>query len=222
MLTHLDFSRDASELAEFLLGKVLRVKYRRSWLSAQIIEAEAYYRHEKASHSSLGFTEKRRAMFMPAGTIYMYYSRGGDSLNISSDGSGDAVLIKSAVPYVDKQSPASSIKVMQALNPDRSGQARDVQRLCRGQTLLCRALNLKVSVWDQQQFSANKFYIEDVGIRPARIIKTPRLGIPDGRDGHLLLRFIDFDHAADCTRNPLRMRKLIAGRDYVIVANKLI
>jgi len=216
MLTRLDFSKEASDLARYLLGKILRVKYRRLWLSAQIIETEAYYQHDKASHSSLGYTEKRSAMFMPAGTIYMYYSRAGDSLNISSLGEGDAVLIKSALPFFDARSPETTLHTMQKLNPDRHGRRRDLHKLCCGQTLLCRALNLKVPVWDQQQFSAEKFYVEDVGIKPTHIIKTMRLGIPQGRDEHLHLRFIDFDHVKSCTRNPLNARNLQLGRDYYI------
>jgi len=43
-------------------------------LTAQILETEAYYLNDKASHASLGFTEKRKALFMPPGTIYMYFS----------------------------------------------------------------------------------------------------------------------------------------------------
>ncbi|MDV3444008.1 DNA-3-methyladenine glycosylase, partial [Pseudomonas otitidis] len=34
------------------------------WLSARIIETEAYYLAEKGSHASLGYTEKRRALFL--------------------------------------------------------------------------------------------------------------------------------------------------------------
>jgi len=216
MLKPKDFSRDASALARYLLGKILRVKYQGLWLSARIIETEAYYRREKASHSSLGFTEKRRAMFMSPGTIYMYYSRGGDSLNISSLGDGDAVLIKSALPYFDKKSPHSNLAVMQRLNPGSQGNMRDQYHVCRGQTLLCKALNLKVTEWDQKQFIRNKFYIEDVGLKPTHIIRTPRMGIPVGRDDHLLLRYIDFGDAANCVRNPLRMRTWREGRDYII------
>lgn len=60
------FNSEPLELAQKLLGKVLRVKYRNLWLSAMIIETEAYYLTEKGSHSSLGLTEKRRPLFMPA------------------------------------------------------------------------------------------------------------------------------------------------------------
>ena len=69
------FNRDACLVAQQLLGKIIRRKYLGHWLAARIIETEAYYIEEKASHASLGYTEKRKALFMPAGTIYMYYAR---------------------------------------------------------------------------------------------------------------------------------------------------
>jgi len=205
MLTNKFFNRDAVLVAQDLLGKVLRVKYRNQWLSAMIIETEAYCLEDKASHASLGFTAKRKALFMPPGTIYMYYARGGDSLNISCAGKGSAVLIKSGVPHTDKKSLPKSIITMQKLNP-LNNKIRSAEKLCSGQTLLCRALNLKVPEWDQQKFNQNKFYIEDVRYSPDKIIQTARLGIPDGRDDHLLYRFIDHDKARYCTDNPLRKR----------------
>ena len=69
------FNRDACLVAQQLLGKVIRINYQGHWLAARIIETEAYYLVEKGSHASLGMTTKRKAMFMPAGTIYMYYAR---------------------------------------------------------------------------------------------------------------------------------------------------
>ncbi|MGD9152948.1 MAG: DNA-3-methyladenine glycosylase [Gammaproteobacteria bacterium] len=205
MLTSKFFNQDAVLVAQGLLGKVLRVKYRQQWLSAVVIETEAYYLHDKASHASLGWTQKRKALFMPPGTIYMYYARGGDSLNISCKGQGNAVLIKSAIPYIDKKSPQKIIKIMQKLNPINN-KIRPPEKLCAGQTLLCRSLNLKVPEWDQQQFDKNKFYVEDIKCFPKKIIQTARLGIPEGRDGDLLYRFIDYNNAAFCTDNPLRKR----------------
>src|SRR5690554_5876848 len=80
------FDLDVGQLAPRLLGKVIRHFHRGLWLSARIIETEAYRREEKGSHASLGLTHSRRALFMPAGTLYMYYARGGDSLNPAADG----------------------------------------------------------------------------------------------------------------------------------------
>jgi DNA-3-methyladenine glycosylase len=71
------FDKPPLLLAQALLGKVLRHRVDGDiWLSVRIIETEAYEKTEKGSHASLGFTQKRAALFMPPGTIYMYYARG--------------------------------------------------------------------------------------------------------------------------------------------------
>lgn len=212
------FDREPLELAQALIGKVLRHKLEHAefgtyWLSARIIETEAYYRSEKGSHSSLGFTEKRRAMFMAPGTIYMYYARGGDSLNFSAQGEGNGVLIKAGVAHVDRRSPAKTLEIMQALNP-LGGRPRPSERLCSGQTLLCRSLGLKVPDWDQRRLSRGRFVLEDVGYRPEKLVQGCRLGIPAGRDEHLPYRFVDWQEARSATRNPLNdAHQLIALSD---------
>lgn len=207
------FDRDASQLARDLLGKVIRRRLSDRWLSVRIIETEAYYQTDKGSHASLGYTHKRRALFMAGGTVYMYYARGGDSLNFSALGPGNAVLIKSAYPWSDDVSGASSLVLMQELNPDVRGLPRPPSRLCAGQTLLCRALGLKVPDWDAQHFDPAVFFVEDVGASPERLVNTTRLGIPVGRDEHLRYRYVDPEYAVFSTRNPLR-RGQEAGRDY--------
>jgi DNA-3-methyladenine glycosylase len=195
---------------------VLRRRVGPLWLSARIIETEAYYLQDKGSHASLGCTLKRRALFMAAGTLYMYYARGGDSLNISVAGAGNAVLIKAGYPWLDALSNPASLAYMQKLNPAATGGCRLPQRLCAGQTLLCRALALKVPEWDGRRFDATCFFIDDIGTSPAQLIRTTRLGIPSGRDEHLPYRYVDPEYAPFCTRNPLR-RGQVMGQDYVWV-----
>lgn len=202
------FHRESRQVAVELLGKVIRHKVDGLWLSARIIETEAYKLEDKGSHASLGYTHTRRALFMDGGTIYMYYARGGDSLNISAAGPGNAVLIKSAYPVTDDISGPESLALMHRLNPARNGEKRPLGKLCAGQTLLCKALGLKVPEWTAQQFDTSRLFVDDDGYRPAEIIQTTRLGIPTGRDEHLLYRFVDADYAQYCTRNPLgRTRK---------------
>lgn len=210
------FHRDAQTLARDLLGKVIRHKVDGLWLSARIIETEAYYVAEKGSHASLGYTEKRKALFLEGGHIYMYYARGGDSLNFSAEGPGNAVLIKSAYPWVDAVSDENALARMLLNNPDASGNVRTPERLCAGQTLLCKALGLKVPMWDAKRFDEEQLFVEDVGQRPPRIIQTTRLGIPAGRDEHLMYRFVDAAYARFCTRNPVR-RGQVEGRDYIFI-----
>lgn len=196
------FDRDAQTVAKDLLGKVVRHRCQGVWLSAMIIETEAYYLEDKASHASLGFTEKRKALFMPAGTIYMYYARGGDSLNISCRGEGNAVLIKSGVVYPDEDPDIAMVQRMQAQNLLSGDRLRPLVRLCSGQTLLCRSLGLKVPEWDQKRVTAAAFRMDDVGYKPSFIIQTTRLGIPLGRDEHLPYRFVDEKYRQRCTLNP--------------------
>ncbi len=210
------FDRDACTLARDLLGKVIRHRVGELWLAARIIETEAYYLEEKGSHASLGYTHKRRALFMDGGVIYMYYARGGDSLNFSAAGPGNAVLIKSGYPWTDALSGPDALAHMQQLNPDAQGLPRLPSRLCAGQTLLCRSLGLRVPEWDARRFDPNALYVEDVGQSPAALICTTRLGIPPGRDEHLHYRYVDPTYASACTRNPLR-RGQRAGHDYVWV-----
>ncbi len=211
------FNRDACTVAKDLLGIIIRRKYQGRWLAARIIETEAYYLQDRGSHASLGETPKRKALFMPPGTIYMYYARGNDSLNISTRGAGNAVLIKSAFAHEDKHTHPDALNIMQSLNPAASGQARTTEKLCSGQTLLCRSLNLKVIDWDQHKFDSEYFYFDDTGKQLKQIIQTTRLGIPEGRDEHLAYRFIDYEFAKFCTSNPLTKRGWIKDEQYCFI-----
>jgi len=225
ILTPAFFNRTPTIVAQDLLGKIIRVQYKDIWLSAQIIETEAYYKKEKGSHASLGFTLKRKALFMPPGTVYMYYARGGDSLNISCRGPGNAVLIKSAVPYtkdLEEERSAHMIQTMLDLNPSKNiHKPRDPRYLCSGQTLLCKALGLLVKEWDQKQFSRERFYIAEDDYRPKQLIQARRLGIPLGRDEHLLYRWVDNEYAQYATENPLRKRNWEINRDYFLSSRSL-
>jgi len=207
------FNRDAQLVARALLGKIIRHRVGGLWLAARIIETENYYLTEKGSHASLGYTESRRALFAPPGTIYMYYARGGDSLNFSVKGAGNAVLIKSGFPHTDQQSGEDALAMMQRLNPDAQGRPRKPEKLCSGQTLLCKSLGLKVPEWNAKPLDPQRLILEDLGFRPASIIQTARLDIPEGRDEHLPYRFVDADYARHCTRNPLR-RGQVEGQHY--------
>lgn len=203
------FARPALELAPALLGTVLRRRVGDRWLAAMIVEAEAYLRTERASHSSLGRTPSREPMFAPAGTLYLYHSRAGASLNLSAEGGGDAVLIKAAVPFDNDE---AALAAMHRLNPAPSV-PRPEHRLCSGQALLCRALDLRVAEWTGRCFDAAAFWLDE-GPPPRRIVQSRRLGIPAGRDEHLPYRFVHAEQARSATQNPLTKRSWTEGRDY--------
>ena len=150
----------------------------------------------------------------------MYYARGGDSLNFSARGKGNAVLVKSGQPFFDDISPSLTLKTMQRLNPKRSGDMRPVEKLCAGQTLLCKSLNLKVRHLDQTRPVGDRFYVDDVGHEPKQIIQCRRLGIPQGRDEHLMYRYVDKEYAGLCSSNPLTKRRWVADVDYRILVDR--
>ncbi len=143
---------------------------------------------------------------MPAGTIYMYYARGGDSLNISCGEDGDAVLIKSGLAHFDAKTSETALKRMQKNNPKKNSEVRTLEKLCSGQTLLCKSLGITVKKWNAQQFDPTCFYIDDIGERP-EIIQTTRLGIRADRDAHLPYRFIARDYEQYCTKKLTKAEK---------------
>lgn len=182
------FQKDVVTLAKSLIGKILCRKIDNLTLKARIIEAEAYSKSEPASHSSLGYSLSRAAMFMEAGTIYMYHSRAGASFNISAIGEGDAVLVKSGICFLDND--RDTIAFMQQINK-KNGKLRDIHYLASGQTLLCKSLMIDRVLWDKKQFN-DELYIEDTGYIPENIVISSRLGIPKGRDNLLLpYRYVD-------------------------------
>ncbi|MCF7824572.1 MAG: DNA-3-methyladenine glycosylase [Candidatus Marinimicrobia bacterium] len=210
------FDRDARVLAQDLLGKVLQVRQDNQWLFSRIIETEAYLINERGSHASLGNTYSRRALFMPPGTIYMYYARGGDSLNFSCQGEGNAVLIKSAFPLAHSEQDQESVALMLANNPLKNGKPRPLEKVCAGQTLLCRAMGLRVPDWNARQLDEDTFTMIDDFYNPSQIIQSTRLGIPPHRDAHLPYRFIDARYTKYSTKNPLSVRNWQNGKEYTI------
>ena len=104
------YALDVFELSKRLLGKYLvRViafdddgtgKRRRKLLAGKIVETEAYHGDDEASHSyKMKQTDRNRAMFMKAGTAYVYNCYGMYAcFNVSSQESGGGVLVRAVEP----------------------------------------------------------------------------------------------------------------------------
>ena len=146
---------------------------------------------------------------MEAGTIYMYYARGGDSFNFSCLGPGNAVLIKAGIPHPPESEDSEMLDRMQRRNPI-NGKLRKSYKLCSGQTLFCKSLDLKVPDWNRKRLVPGTLELVDSQNPPVEILNTTRLRIPNGRDEHLLLRYLDAGYMGSCTQNPLKSRKKIA------------
>ncbi|CAM3450553.1 DNA-3-methyladenine glycosylase [Paraphotobacterium marinum] len=200
------FNKNSVELAQSLIGKMIYRKYNHLDLRAIIIETEAYELNDEASHASLGYSPKIKALYMTPGTIYMHFAHGQASFGIHSRKNGGAVLIKSARIYPDDLDNSNVIETMQSLSLLCGGKKRSTDKLLTGQTILCKSLDLKVKDWSQKQFN-NTFNIQNIDYEPQKIIATTRVGIPPNRDNGLLNRFIDYKYVRQSSKNPLTTRK---------------
>lgn len=99
----LDLLRHPAQVAPDLLGWTIACR----GAAAVLTEVEAYHQEEPAAHSWGGRpTPRTQGLFGPPGTAYVYVSYGMHlCMNVVTgpDGSGEAVLLRAAMPVVDEQ-----------------------------------------------------------------------------------------------------------------------
>uniref|UniRef100_T1JKX3 DNA-3-methyladenine glycosylase n=1 Tax=Strigamia maritima TaxID=126957 RepID=T1JKX3_STRMM len=150
------FTVTCQTLARKLLGQVLvRILDDGTRLSGVIVETECYLGGEdKASHSYNGKrTERNTAMFMDPGTAYVYFVYGMyHCFNISSEGDGSAVLIRSLQPL-------EGLDQMQQFRNERLKNQRALKcdKLCNGPSKLCMSMAITKDVIDQRDLTVCEF-----------------------------------------------------------------
>lgn len=157
------------QVAQQLLGW----KLEHQSMIAKIVETEAYLQSDPASHSYRGQTQRNQAMFMSAGTWYVYKSYGvHHCLNLvtSSPQTGEAVLIRAI-------EPVSGIKKMQ-----HNRQQSQLTNIGSGPGKLTQAMNIdltinKTTVWDELKLIA-----PSMPLLADQIIARPRVGISQAQD----------------------------------------
>lgn len=130
-----DLPHDTVELSRALIGKLLvRVREGRR-IAGRIVETEAYFPDDPASHAYRGPTRRNRAMFGPPLHAYVYFIYGANwCLNVTAepDGIGAAALVRAC-------EPVEGLDVMRELRGRLGVKDRD---LARGPGNLCRALGI--------------------------------------------------------------------------------
>ncbi|NXI44999.1 3MG glycosylase, partial [Galbula dea] len=146
------FNQPCISLAKSFLGQILVRKLpdgRELW--GRIVETEAYLGGEdEASHSRGGKqTQRNAAMFMKPGTLYVYQIYGiYFCVNVSSQGEGAAVLLRSLEPL-------QGLEAMRELrSASRKGPRRPLKdwQLCNGPSRLCQALGID-KAFDQRDLT---------------------------------------------------------------------
>ncbi|XP_075258199.1 uncharacterized protein LOC142350289 [Convolutriloba macropyga] len=142
-LTFDDYDKYAIDLAKYLLGKlVVRLLDSGDVLTGRIVETEAYPgTTDVASHSYRGRTERNKAMFMPAGTCYVYYIYGRQNcVNVSSKDEAGAVLIRALEPIEGHAIMLRNRNRKET--PDQIQKLNAIKDVSNGPAKLCQAFNI--------------------------------------------------------------------------------
>ncbi|MBV9408509.1 MAG: DNA-3-methyladenine glycosylase [Candidatus Eremiobacteraeota bacterium] len=134
-LTRDDLPHDTLALAQALIGKLLVRADGGELLVGRIVETEAYFPHDPASHAFRGRTARNGAMFGPPLHAYVYFIYGANwCLTVTSapDGVGAAALVRAC-------EPVRGMERMRALRGRPEVKDWD---LARGPGNLCRAFGI--------------------------------------------------------------------------------
>ncbi|AFN83095.1 3-methyladenine DNA glycosylase [Encephalitozoon romaleae SJ-2008] len=159
------------ELARELLGKILCRRMEGKTMKGMIVETEAYVgREDKACHGYGGRrTERNSAMYMRAGTCYVYKIYGMyECFNISSVEDGAGVLIRAVEPLC-------GISLMRR---HRGGRVKD-RDIANGPSKLCIAMGITRKEIDKEWImSSSKIWIEEgMEVADTSVIVGKRIGI---------------------------------------------
>jgi DNA-3-methyladenine glycosylase len=170
------YDRDPRRVSRELLGKVLVRKEAKQFLTARIVEVEAYLgKDDPAAHSFAGRTPRNAVLFGPPGYAYVYFIYGNHfCLNVSClpDGVAGGILFRAVEPL-------SGIEEMARLRNVPIDSPRDLRKLTSGPGRLAEAFGItreRDNGKDLTSLSSDLFITDD-GYRVRRILTTPRIGI---------------------------------------------
>lgn len=168
------YDRDTVQVAKDLLGKTLVRKIGKQKLTGIIIETEAYKgKNDPASHASKKKTERNKVMFGQVGWSYVYFTYGMHyCFNVVAKKDGEesgAVLIRSIQPRLGIETMIKNRKIDLISN------------LVNGPAKLTQAMQITKKQYHVDLTKDSGLFIMD-GIKPAKILAKPRIGITLGAD----------------------------------------
>lgn len=160
--------QDAPTVARQLIGYEMVVEDEQGIRGGIITETEAYTATDPASHSYKGQTIRNGAMFMSAGTIYIYKIYGIHyCFNLVCGASdGQAVLIRGLSPTIGTEFMRTNRHINKII------------KLCNGPAKLVEALGLKPELNKSRLIDSSIKFIAPVNKPEVKV--TPRIGITKG------------------------------------------
>ncbi|KAM4631892.1 DNA-3-methyladenine glycosylase [Discoglossus pictus] len=198
------YNQTCTNLAKSFLGQILvRRLPDGTELRGRIVETESYLGGEdEASHSRGGKkTERNTAMFMDPGTIYVYQIYGiYYCMNISSQGAGAAVLLRSLEPLQG----LDTMRKFRNSRRNENAKALKDRELCNGPSKLCQALDIDKS-FDKRDLADDEVTWLEAGpkVPESDVVCCARIGIGS---------------AGEWAQKPLRF--YMRGNQFVSVRNK--
>ncbi len=168
------YSKDTVTVARNLLGKKIIRKIGRHEVSGTITETESYgHKDDPASHAYRKITERNKVMFEDVGTSYVYFTYG---MHFCFNVVAKSPKIKAGAVLIRAIEPEKGIKIMQ-----KNRGNVNLKNLTNGPAKLAQALAITREHYGMDLTKKLKLYISD-GIKPEKIIASPRIGIKDARD----------------------------------------
>jgi DNA-3-methyladenine glycosylase len=170
------YDRDPRRVCRELLGKVLVRTERRKYLTARIVEVEAYLgKNDGASHSFIGRTARNAVLFGPPGYAYVYFIYGTHyCLNVSClpDGVAGGILFRALEPL-------EGIEAMAKARGIELNGARGLRNLTSGPGRLAEAFEITRERDNGKDLTSKNsdLFIADDGYRVGRVLTTPRIGV---------------------------------------------
>jgi DNA-3-methyladenine glycosylase len=179
------YDRPSLDVARDLLGKVLVHNRRGAVTSGVIVEVEAYIgEDDPACHAAPGRTRRNAPLYGPPGFAYVYLNYGIHSMmNVVSEAEGSpaAILIRAldpldGVPIMRRRRSRPMKGRRPSADVDLNAHA-----LCRGPGNLTMAMGITLAE-NHVDLLGDRLYIEDRGIRVAKPVWGPRVGIKVGTE----------------------------------------
>ena len=171
------YARPSLEVLEELIGKVLVHEVRGRRTAGVIVEAEAYIgESDPACHAAPGPTRRNAPLYGPAGRAYVYLNYGIHHLVnavTEDEGSPAAILIRALEPI-------EGLDLM-VRRRAKTGSSFPHSSLCRGPGNLTVALGIDLRQ-NANDLTAGPLRIEDRGIIPDALARSPRIGIRVGTE----------------------------------------
>jgi DNA-3-methyladenine glycosylase len=167
---------ETTQLARFLVGKMIVRALPECVAGGRIVETEAYDIGDPAGHAYRGMTPRNHTLFVDRGHAYVYLAYGiSFMLNVSSEaaGVGAGVLIRAIEPTL-------GIRSMQ-----RNRGTERVRDLARGPGRLCAALAIDRRLDGIDLCQPGPLWLGTDGHPPDEIGQSKRIGITRAADSPL-------------------------------------